>query len=68
MSILQKVCQELGVPLAPEKQDGPAEVLTFLGIEIDTIKQEPCLPVEKMQQLQQAVRNGRVGKCVPGKN
>ena len=39
-SILQRVCQELGVPLALEKQDGPAAVLTFLGIEIDTIRQE----------------------------
>ena len=48
---LQRVCLELGVPLAPEKQDGPAEVLTFLGIEIDTVKQELRLPMEKLQRL-----------------
>ena len=53
--ILQRVCHELGVPLAPEKQDGPAEVLTFLGIEIDTIRQELRLPVEKLQRLLQMV-------------
>ena len=53
--ILQRVCHELGVPLAPEKQDGPAEVLTFLGIEINTIRQELRLPVEKLQRLLQMV-------------
>ena len=55
LNILQKVCQELGVPLAPEKQDGPAEVLTFLGIEIDTIRQELHLPEDKLQRLLQMV-------------
>ena len=55
LSILQRVRQDLGVPLAPEKQDGPAEVLTFLGIEIDTIRQELRLPAEKLQQLLQMV-------------
>ena len=55
LTILQRVCQELGVPLAPEKQDGPAEVLTFLGIEIDTIRQELRLPAEKLQRLLQTV-------------
>ena len=44
LSTLQQVCQELGVPLAPEKQDSPAEVLTLLGIEIDIIRQELRLP------------------------
>ena len=48
---LQRVCNELGVPLAPEKQDGPAEVLTFLGIEINTIRQELRLPMEKLRRL-----------------
>ena len=51
LRIQQRVCPEHGVPLAPEKQDGPAEVLTFLGIEINTIKQEMCLPSEKLHRL-----------------
>ena len=55
LSVLQRVCQELGVPLAPEKQNGPTEVLTFLGIEIDTIRQELQLPMEKLQSLLQMV-------------
>jgi hypothetical protein len=36
LAILLKVCAGLGVPLAPEKQEGPSPVLTFLGIIIDT--------------------------------
>ena len=30
-----KVCQSLGVPVVPEKIQGPSTTLTFLGIEID---------------------------------
>ena len=37
--------------MAPEKQDGPAEVLTFLGIEIDTVRQELRLPTNKLERL-----------------
>ena len=55
LGILQCVCQELGVLLAPEKQDGPAEVLTFLGIEIDTVRQELRLPTDKLERLLQTV-------------
>jgi len=30
------VCEELGLPLAMEKLEGPAQVITFLGIELDS--------------------------------
>ena len=60
LSTLQQVCQELGVPLAPEKQDGPAEVLTSLGIEIDTIRQELRLPAKKAGKI--ATDGGRMGQ------
>ena len=32
--IISNVCASLGVPLAPEKVEGPTTCLTFLGIEI----------------------------------
>ena len=51
LDILAKTCDTLGVPLAPEKQDGPNTTLIFLGIEIDTIKQELRLPEEKLHRL-----------------
>jgi len=46
---LKKVCSELGIPLAPEEQDGLTPVIVFLGIIIDTIKQEMRLPEDKLQ-------------------
>ena len=49
LGTLKKICSELGVPLAPEKQDGPTPVIVFLGIVIDTIKQEMRLPEDKPQ-------------------
>ena len=30
----------LGVPIAVHKTDGPAHVIAFLGIEVDTVAQE----------------------------
>ena len=51
LQILHKVCNDLGVPLAPEKQEDPDTTITFLGITIDTIKQELRLPEEKLRRL-----------------
>ena len=41
---IQQSCQNLGIPLALEKLEGPAHSLTFLGIEVDTIRMEARLP------------------------
>ena len=56
------------MPLAPEKQDGPAEVLTFLGIEIDTIRQELRLPAKSWKDCYGWWTNGTAERCVPGKS
>ena len=48
---LQTVATELGVPLAPDKQDGPTTVIVFLGITIDTVSQELRLPEDKLCRL-----------------
>ena len=45
------LCEELGFPVAPEKTEGPATTLTFLGIEIDTKKLQLRLPQVKLSQL-----------------
>ena len=37
--------------LAPEKQDGPSTVIVFLGIIIDTSRQELRLPDDKLRRL-----------------
>ena len=46
-----RLCAELGFPVAAEKTEGTATVLTFLGIELDTVKQEVRLPQDKLSQL-----------------
>ena len=49
--LLQQVCGQLGVPLAPEKQEGPSTCITFLGMIIDTVQQELRLPQVKLDRL-----------------
>ena len=49
-------CQELGVPLAMEKLEGPTHCLTFLGIEIDTQAGVLRLPTDKLSRLKQETR------------
>ena len=39
--------QRLGIEWAPEKVQGPAKILTFLGIEIDSHSKVLCLPQSK---------------------
>ena len=51
LQILKRVCNDLGVPLAPEKQEGPSTCITFLGIIIDTHRQELRLPREKFERI-----------------
>lgn len=46
----EAMCAEIGVPLAPEKACGPATTLDFLGITIDTIKQETRMPLDKINK------------------
>ena len=45
------VCEDLGVPLAMDKLDGPTQCLTFLGIEIDTQAGILRLSVDKLSRL-----------------
>ena len=49
---LEQLLQQLGVRVAQDKTEGPSPVLTFLGIEINTLAMEVCLPKEKLQSLQ----------------
>ena len=42
-----KTCDEIGVPMAPEKTAGPSCVLSFAGIELDTAKMEARRPCDK---------------------
>ena len=47
----QDLARQLGLPLAEEKTEGPSTSLTFLGIELDTIRQASRLPDDKLADL-----------------
>ena len=48
---LIQLCQRLGLPLIWQKLEGPATILMFLGILLDTQKMEMRLPEEKLREL-----------------
>lgn len=51
LRVMLSLCQQLGVPVSMPKIEGPANVLTFLGIELDTVRCELRLPSEKLIRL-----------------
>ena len=50
MVLMHQTCQEAGLPLEPSKTQGPCPILTFLGIELDTIGMEMRLPQDKLRK------------------
>ena len=55
LQLLEDECDALGVPLAPEKKEGPATSLTFLGVGIDTQEGRLYLPSDTLTRLRQEV-------------
>jgi len=51
LATIKEVCSSLGIPLALEKVEGPSDILTFLGITLDTKKMMARLPVDKLQRI-----------------
>ena len=49
------ICQEIGVPLAPDKTVGPAMCLDFAGITLDTVNMVASLPQDKVQRFQRVL-------------
>lgn len=54
-SILLKLLQDLGFEISWRKLVKPTQKLTFLGVELDTVKREMALPAEKLDELQQVI-------------
>jgi len=46
-----RVCMHLGFSVAMDKVDGPATVLSFLGIDLDPVSQQIRLPPEKLREI-----------------
>ena len=49
-------CEDIGVPMAPEKTEGPDQVLTFAGIELDCREHEARLPKDKIEKCLEAIQ------------
>ena len=62
-----ETCQELGVPVATHKTEGPSCQLTFLGIHMDTVKMELSLLPDKLARISEMVREWSAKKW-PQKN
>ena len=59
---IRAVCEDLGVPLAMDKLDGPTQCLTFLGIEIDTQAGILRLSADKLSRLKAQLMGRSVRK------
>ena len=63
LELTLQVCNQLGVPLAMHKLEGPACALVFLGIMVDTVKMELCLPPERLKRLVAMIERWRSRKA-----
>ena len=50
LSLFLELCSYLGIPMAHEKTVGPCTVLSFAGIELDTVRSEARLPHDKVMR------------------
>ena len=48
---VKQVAQEMGLPLAEDKFFGPAQVLEFLGLTIDSIRMAVAIPQDKATSI-----------------
>ena len=63
MEIMHEVCDQLGLPIEPERDKGPATVILFLGTELDSTALEIRLPAEKLDQLRKEMTTWRKQKA-----
>lgn len=63
LGIALPLCTSLGLPVAPQKVEGPSTTITFLGIQLDTVEQEIRLPRQKLIRLQGIVDGWTRKKC-----
>ena len=55
MVLFKSIMDNLGVPLADEKTAGPTQIIIFLGLELDSIKMEVRIPLDKITEVVQKI-------------
>ena len=63
VAIMHAECQEVGLPIEPEKDEGPDTCISCLGLELDTVALEIRLPPEKLKQLKAMLASWRGRKA-----
>ena len=48
---MKALCSETGLPVEPEKDEGPATKISVLGVKLDTIDMPVCLPSGQLNLL-----------------
>lgn len=56
MDNFNQLVEDLGVPLVDEKVEGPSTMMVFLGIKLDSVKQESRLLRDKVQTFRAAMK------------
>ncbi|XP_030834399.1 uncharacterized protein LOC115921248 [Strongylocentrotus purpuratus] len=51
MRCSRAMCDRFGIPIADEKTEGPVQVITYLGLEIDSTELQVRVPKEKLRVL-----------------
>ena len=49
------MCSDIGLPMAPEKTFWPANTMSFVGYEIDTVQRTVRLPTEKVEKCKSEI-------------
>ena len=63
LAMMHKACERMGLPVEPEKDEGPATRLPFLGIELDSMAMEIRLPPEKLAHLRKELTTWKTRKA-----
>ena len=56
LETFHKACQQLQVPIAHEKTEGPVNKLVFLGLQIDTNEETVTIPKDKVEEIIQKLK------------
>ena len=55
LPLFQSLCLKWGIPLHPDKTQGPSTTLDFVGITLDSMKMEARLPSDKLTNLRSVI-------------
>ena len=66
--LMHEACDQMGLPVEPEKDEGPATALPFLGIELDSMAMDIRLPSEKLTRLRKELAGWKARRHVRREN